>query len=70
VTWSQYNAACGGEAWKTNSKKVKQDYMHKYQGLGVSWEGWVVRVNLNEDDPMSMQFHSASLMVKMDEDDT
>jgi hypothetical protein len=43
--------------------------LREYQGLGVSWEGWVVRVNLNEDDPMSMAFHSASLMIKMDEND-
>jgi hypothetical protein len=28
-----------------------------------------VRVNLNEDDPMSMAFHSASLLIKMNEDD-
>lgn len=29
----------------------------------------MVRVNLNDDDPMSMAYHSASLLIKMDEDD-
>ena len=33
------------------------------------WRGWVVKVNLNEEDPMSMAYHSASILLKMDEDD-
>ena len=28
-----------------------------------------MRVNLNEDDPLSMAFHAASILVKMEEDD-
>ena len=37
-------------------------------GRGVSWKGYVVRVSVNEDDPLTMAFHSVSLMIKMDED--
>ena len=36
---------------------------------GVSWDGYVVRVNLNEEDPIHMAYNSASLLIKMDEDD-
>jgi hypothetical protein len=70
VTWTMYNKDCGGDAWKKSPKSVKSHFMREYHGLGVSWEGWVSRVNLNEDDPMSMAYHSASIMIKMDEDDT
>ena len=33
------------------------------------WRGWVVKVNLNEDNPMSMTYNAASILIKMDEDD-
>ena len=46
-----------------------QQFERHYFMKGVSWDGYVVRVNLNDDDPMSMAFHSASLLIKMDEDD-
>lgn len=36
---------------------------------GVMWRGWVVKVNLNEEDPMSMAYHAASILLKMDEDE-
>ena len=35
-------------------------------GKSVGWEGYVVRVNLNDDDPLSLQYHSANILVKMD----
>ena len=35
----------------------------------MGWDGYIVRVNLNEDDPMSLAFHSANIMVKMNESD-
>jgi len=31
----------------------------KYYNKGVSWDGYVIRVNFNDEDPMSMAFHSA-----------
>lgn len=38
--------------------------MHHF-GKAVGWDGYVVRVNLNDDDPLSIQYHSAYIMVKM-----
>ena len=29
----------------------------------------MVRVNFNEDNPMSLAYHSANLLIKMDDDD-
>jgi hypothetical protein len=44
-------------------------FERSYFGRGISWDGYVIRVNLNEDDPMSMAFHSGSILVKMNVDD-
>jgi len=33
------------------------------------WRGWVVKVNLNEEDPLMMAYHAANILLKMDEDD-
>lgn len=38
--------------------------MHHF-GKTVGWDGYVVRVNLNDDDPLSIQYHSTYIMVKM-----
>jgi len=38
-------------------------------GKQISWEGYVIRVNLNEDDPLSMRYHSVQIMVKMEPED-
>lgn len=35
----------------------------------MSWDGYVVRINVNEDDPMTMAYHSGSILIKMDLDD-
>ena len=38
----------------------------KYFGKNVAWNGYVVRVNLNDDDPLSLAYHSADILVKME----
>jgi len=40
-----------------------------YFAKQVGWDGYVVRVNLNEEDPLSLSFHSANIMVKMNDSD-
>lgn len=40
-----------------------------YYGKGISWDGYVVRININEDDPLTMAYHSGSILIKMDLDD-
>jgi len=69
VTWATYREDCGYDAFMRNPKKATHSFDRQYWGTGVSWKGYVVRVNLNEEDPMSMAYHSASLLVKMEIDD-
>ena len=38
----------------------------RYFGKNVAWNGYVVRVNLNDDDPLSLAYHSADILVKME----
>ena len=38
-------------------------------GKAVNWDGYVIRVNLNDDDPLSISYHSAYIMVKMETSD-
>ena len=40
-----------------------------YFTKSVGWDGYVVRVNLNEEDPLSLNYHSANIMVKMEPSD-
>lgn len=42
--------------------------MHHF-GKAVQWDGYVVRVNLNEEDPLSMSYHSSYMLVKMNNSD-
>ena len=41
----------------------------KYFGKSVTWDGYVIRVNLNDDDPMSKAYHSANILIKMESSD-
>ena len=41
----------------------------KYFGKNIAWDGYVIRVNLNDDDPLSLSYHSANILVKMEESD-
>jgi hypothetical protein len=38
-------------------------------GKSVGWDGYVVRVNLNDDDPLSLQYHTANILIKMEVSD-
>ena len=38
----------------------------RHFGKAVTWDGYVVRVNLNDEDPLSLSYHSTNIMVKME----
>ena len=46
-----------------------QLFDRKYYNQGVSWEGYIIRVNLNEEDTLNFAYHSTSIMVKMEPED-
>ena len=69
VTWEKYLSVCGYEAFLRDPQAAKRAFNSKFHRKGVSWDGYVVRVNFNEDNPLSLAYHSASMLVKMDKDD-
>ena len=53
ITWAGYKRDCGYEPFLTSPRKAKFAFDNRYRFRGVSWDGYVVRVNLNEDpDPI------------------
>jgi len=53
-TWVGYRSQCGFNAFMENPRKSKLIFDNKYRGRGISWDGYVVRVSLNDDtDPMA-----------------
>ena len=65
LTWDEYRENCGYTAFTSNPRKSYRLFEMNYFGRMVGWDGYVVRVNLNDDDPMSMAYHSTNIMVKM-----
>lgn len=59
----------GYDAFHTSPRKAHLTFDRHYWMKAVSWDGYVVRVNVNEDDPMHMAYNSASLLIKMEQDD-
>ena len=37
--------------------------------MGVSWDGYIIRVSLNEEDAINFAYHSSSIMIKMEPED-
>ena len=62
-------SSCGYEAFQKDPRQAKRNFNSSFFRRGVSWDGYVVRVNFNEDNPLSMSYHSANILVKMDQDD-
>ena len=69
ISWAAYRSDCGFDAFQRNPRQAVQKFERNYYGKGVSWDGYVIRVNVNEDDPMTMAYHSGSILIKMDLDD-
>jgi len=69
ITWEKYLQTCGYDAFKKNPMQAKRNFNSRFFRKGVQWDGYVVRVNFNEDNPMSLAYHSANLLIKMDDDD-
>jgi hypothetical protein len=49
--------------------KALNRFDRAYQNQGVSWDGYVIRVSLSEEDSLNFAYHSASIMIKMEPED-
>ena len=70
ITWPQYIKDCGIQALQKNSREARVSYNMHYANRGIEWDGYVVRVKIEEDvDPLNTLHHSATILVKMATDD-
>jgi hypothetical protein len=69
LTWNRYVNEVGIDQFSKNPRMVYRKFEMYHFGKQVSWEGYVIRVNLNEDDPLSLRYHSVQIMVKMEPED-
>mmetsp|Transcript_1941 Transcript_1941/g.3358 ORF Transcript_1941/g.3358 Transcript_1941/m.3358 type:complete len:172 (+) Transcript_1941:403-918(+) len=65
LTWDQFRDDCGFTAFSKNPRQAFRNFEMQYFGKQVGWDGYIVRVNLNDEDPMSVSYHTANIMVKM-----
>jgi hypothetical protein len=54
LTWADYRATCGYEKLEEDPQNAFRAFEFHHFGRYVGWEGYVVRVNLRDDDPMSL----------------
>ena len=66
ISWDKYLNDCGHQFFEKEPRQAKRNFNAKYFRRNVQWDGYVVRVNYNEDNPMSLAYHSASILIKMD----
>jgi hypothetical protein len=69
LTWESYRSDCGFDAFVNSPMKAIGKFDRIYQNQGVSWDGYVIRVSLSEEDAMNFAYHSSSIMIKMDPED-
>ena len=66
ITWASYRELCGYDAFMKSPRQAKVNFNSKFFHRGVSWDGYVTRVNLHDENPLTMVYQSASLLIKMD----
>ena len=48
VSWDTYRENCGFTAFKKNPRNAYRNFEYNYFGKSMSWDGYVIRVDLNE----------------------
>ncbi len=69
LTWADYRRDCGYNSFVNNPHKAITKFDRVYQNQGISWDGYIIRVSLNEEDAINFAYHSSSIMMKMDPED-
>ena len=69
LTWTDYRRDCGYQAFVNNPHQAVARFDRIYQNQGISWDGYIIRISLNEEDAINFAYHSSSIMMKMDRED-
>lgn len=44
-------------------------FNQKYKGKAVSWDGYIMKISMNEENSINFAYHSADIILKMFPDD-
>ena len=69
LQWDEYRKDCGFNAYARDPARAVAKFDRVYQNMGVSWDGYVIRVSLNEEEAINFAYHSSSIMIKMEPED-
>ena len=69
TSWDDFRGDCGHNAFISNPRLAFRNFELKHFGRAVGWTGYVIRVNIDDDDPMSLKYHSGNVLVKMETPD-
>ena len=67
--WEDYRRDCGFNSFVKDPQRAIAKFDRIYQNMGVSWDGYVIRVSLNEEDAINFAYHSSNIMIKMEPED-
>lgn len=69
IRWEDYKRDCGFASYVREPQRAVAKFDRLYQNMGVSWDGYIIRVSLNEEDAINFAYHSSSIMIKMEPED-
>ena len=69
LQWNDFRRDCGYYAYLASPQKAIERFERTYYNRGISWEGYVIRVSLSEEDTLNFAYHSSSIMIKMEQGD-
>ena len=68
-TWPQYRTDCGWDKYKFNPNQALVNFDRKYFNEAIGWEGYIVRISMEDENSMNYYQHTASILLKMDPPD-
>lgn len=68
-TWENYKDDCGFMKFVKDPQQTIHMFNHKYKGKSVSWDGYIMKISMNEENSLNFAYHSADIILKMFPDD-
>jgi hypothetical protein len=67
--WAQFRQDCGWEKFQKNPNSALSNFDRKYFNEAVGWEGYVIRISMEDEASMNYYQHTASILIKMEPGD-
>lgn len=67
--WNEFRNECGWNRYQSNANNALANFDRKYFNEAVAWEGYVIRISMEDESSMNFYQHTASILVKMEPGD-